>query len=452
MSECSAAAKLLANSKQLPRYTSYPTAPHFHPLSGEEYGAWLATVSPKEAVSLYLHVPYCKKLCWFCGCHTRITEQYDPVSRYVPLLVREMELIAQTLGRKQSVKHIHWGGGSPSYLKPQDFVACMVALASRFDVAGDAEIAIEIDPRNVSEAQVASYAKSGINRVSIGVQDFDTSVQEAINRIQPFRMVYDLIAQCRSYGIENINLDLIYGLPKQSLESIRKTIELVLHIQPERVSLFGYAHVPWKKKNIRLIEEDSLPDEALRLALFAEARNMLTEAGYIAVGLDHFAKPTDSMAVALGNHTLRRNFQGYTTDNSTTLIGLGASAIGNFAQGYAQNNLSLEEYAAAIEGGVLPIVRGFAVSNEDVLRRSIIEQIMCYMQVDLTNICKKHNTPIHSLDAPVAALRYMQEDGLIAFNDSVIKINPAFPQAARMVSAVFDTYHTISNGKHSQVA
>lgn len=452
MNECTIAPRLLADSKQLPRYTSYPTAPHFRPLAGEEYSVWLATVAPKEAVSLYLHVPYCKKLCWFCGCHTRITERYDPVSRYVPLLVREMELIKQALGRRQIVKHIHWGGGSPSYLKPQDFISCMEALSSHFRVAEDAEVAIEIDPRNVSEAQVASYAKSGVNRVSIGVQDFDADVQEAINRVQPFRMVYDLVAQCRSYGIVNVNLDLIYGLPKQTIESMRKTIELVLLIQPERVSLFGYAHVPWKKKNIRLIEEENLPDEALRLALFAEARKMLTDAGYIAVGLDHFAKPADSMAIALRNHTLRRNFQGYTTDNSKTLIGLGASAIGNFAQGYMQNNSSLEDYAASIEGGSLPVVRGFAVSDEDVLRRSIIEQIMCYMRVDLADICARYGAPIQSMEAPVAALRYMQEDGLITLNESVITINPEFPQAARMASAVFDTYHSATGGKHSQVA
>lgn len=444
--------RLLYTPKQLPRYTSYPTAPHFHTMPEEAYREWLGAIAPQEAVSLYLHVPYCKKLCWFCGCHTRISERYEPLAHYIPILIEEMKLVTEAIGRKQPVSHIHWGGGSPSYLRAQDFSACMEALKHHFHIMPWAQVAVEIDPRNVNEAQIASYAKHGVNRVSLGVQDFDHDVQLAINRVQPFGMVYDLLGLCRNYGISDINLDLIYGLPRQSVISIQKTMEMVLHLRPGRISLFGYAHVPWKKKNITLIEEKDLPDEALRLDLFAAARAMLTEAGYIPIGLDHFVLPDDSMAAAYKQKTLHRNFQGYTTDSAPTLIGLGASAIGNFAEGYAQNNGSIEDYSKAVTEGRLATSRGYRLRGDDALHRAIIEQIMCYLEVNIAEICAAYRKPVGQYMSTLAALHYLEEDGLVSIDGSILRINPEYPQAARMASACFDRFYAEESGRHSQVS
>lgn len=443
---------VLSSNKQLPRYTSYPTAPHFSELSPDEYNSWLKNISPEESISLYLHVPYCKKLCWFCGCHTKITEKYEPVSHYTSLLMKEMGLLSKHIGRKQRVSHVHWGGGSPSYMKPMDFSASMAELHKQFDIPSDASMAIEIDPRNVSEANVAAYALSGINRVSIGVQDFDAEVQKAINRIQPYHVVMDLVAQCRNYGINDINFDLIYGLPKQTEESLQRTMELTVTLKPNRISLFGYAHVPWKKKNIRLIDVESLPNEKQRIKLFNIARKILLDAGYISIGLDHFALKDDSMSKALANNTLHRNFQGYTTDGATTLLGLGASAIGNLREGYAQNTLSIEAYDAAINSGNLPIARGFILSEDDRLRRCIIENLMCYLEVDVEPIARAHGKSVSELSPSLAALEYMQHDGLITLKGTSVRVNPELPQAVRLACAAFDTYYRSGTQQHSQVA
>lgn len=436
---------------QVPRYTSYPTAPHFHAMSTQAHETWIKAVPANTAISLYVHIPYCKKLCWFCGCSTKITQKYGPVETYLSLLLREIRMVAERIGRKQAVSHIHFGGGSPTILAPEDFARVMEVLVQQFAIQPNAEIAIEADPRGISEAKVASYKKHGVNRISIGVQDFDASVQEAINRIQPFSMVYDTVKLCRDYGIDNVSLDLIYGLPKQNIESFKRTIDYALLFEPSRIALFGYAHVPWKKKNMRLIDENELPDVTTRYAMFDAASERFNNAGYAAIGLDHFAKQDDSMAIALKARTLKRNFQGYTTDQSNVLIGLGASAISSFSQGYAQNASGVDVYKKAILAAELPTTRGFALSTNDRLRRGIIESLMCYFEVDVASHCNAASVSPSIFDGIFASLMPMKKDGFVSIDGSVIHVNPHFPQAVRLVCAAFDEYFSPDTTQHAQV-
>lgn len=435
---------------QVPRYTSYPTAPHFYPMSVERHTGWISSIPNDTAISLYIHIPYCKKLCWFCGCNTRITQKYGPVETYLSLLLREIRMVADTIGRKQAVQHIHFGGGSPTILTSEDFAQLMNVLCKCFTILPDAEIAIEIDPRGISEAKVAAYSKYGVNRVSIGVQDFDASVQAAINRIQPFSTVYDTIRLCRAYGIEHISLDLIYGLPRQNLEGFKRTLDYALLFDPDRISLFGYAHVPWKKKNMRLINDEELPNDALRHTLFDTAVHAFSNAGYRLIGLDHFAKEDDAMCIAFDAHRLRRNFQGYTTDVSDVLIGLGASAISSFAEGYTQNAAGVDMYEKAILAGTLATSRGYQLTQEDRLRRTIIEELMCYFEVDLAHHGIDVNSQLFGCALPL--LQKMQEDGLITIENNVLRVDVDCPQAVRLACAAFDAFFLPLGSQHAKVS
>ena len=437
---------------QVPRYTSYPTAPHFHDLSPDKYAHWITAIPADDAISLYVHIPYCKKLCWFCGCNTRITRRYEPVETYLTLLVREIHMVAKKIGRKQRVQHIHFGGGSPTILSCTDFEQIMKGLGECFTILPDAEIAIEADPRGISEAKVAAYARHGVNRVSIGVQDFDTTVQEASNRVQSFSTVYNTVKLCRDYGINDISFDLVYGLPRQNMEGFKRTIDYALLFNPSRIALFGYAHVPWKKKNMRLINEKDLPNDTLRHAMFDAASQSLREAGYVSIGLDHFARQNDSMAIAFKQQRLRRNFQGYTTDKSDVLIGFGASAISSLQQGYAQNAVGVDAYEKAILEGKLPTSRGYALNDEDRLRRSIIEALMCHFEVDIAEQCQKAGQSPEILDCAFPQLQKMQADGLICMEDSRIRVHAECPQAVRLVSASFDAYFLPHLSQHAKVS
>lgn len=443
---------LLAYSMQVPRYTSYPTAPHFRAMEEAVHRRWMAAVPATQPVSLYVHVPYCRKLCWFCGCHTRITKRYDPVARFLPVLAREMQLVSAALGRRQAVQHVHFGGGSPSMLEAVDFSAMMQDMRTHFDLLPNAEIAIELDPRGMTEGRIASYAKAGVNRLSIGVQDFSPQVQDAINRQQPFRTVYDTVQLSRDYGIDRINMDLVYGLPRQTLASLGETIAEVLLLAPARIALFGYAHVPWKKKNMRLIDEATLPDAALRAAMFAHASEQLLQAGYVAIGLDHFAHPADSMAMAAREGALHRNFQGYTTDKSPTLIGLGPSSIGAFEAGYVQNKPGIEAWMQAVDAGQLPTGNGIALTDDDRLRRGIIEQLMCCFEVDVAAHCMAIGQPRAALADAFARLDPLVRDGLVTVEGDHIRVSAAYPQAVRLVCAAFDRYLDPQSRQHSQVS
>ncbi len=431
--------------QQLPRYTSYPTAPHFYPLDSHIYCNNLKSLNKKQTLSLYIHIPFCQKLCWFCGCNTKIIHNYNPIKEYMHCLKHELQMFSSLMKNKMKISHIHFGGGSPTLLNTEDFSSLMKEIHNNFIIEKAAQIAIEIDPRTVNEAKIACYAKQGINRVSLGIQDFSLTVQRAINRIQPFNLVYQTTNLLRQYGIDEINFDLIYGLPQQNLSNIQETVELSLSLQPMRIALFGYAHVPWKKKNMNLIDEPILPSEEMRLNLYTKASQMILKDNYIKIGLDHFAKPNDPMSIAYKHKKLSRNFQGYSVEHADTLIGFGVSAISNLDTGYFQNSTTIEEYKKQIDNGVLPITKGYILSKQDKINRHIIEQLMCYFSYDTNQL---------NLDELIInKLTELASDNLICFNQGIIEVNREIPQAIRIVCSLFDEYLDIcSSNKHSKVA
>ncbi len=445
---------VLKYDSQVPRYTSYPTAPHFtSTIDDKIYTSHLQALNSHETLSLYLHIPFCKQMCWYCGCYTKATLRYAPVEDYAQILMREINLVGDLLKQKNhKTTHIHFGGGSPTILQPEAFEQIMQTIKSKFNIAADAEIAIEVDPRNVDEEKIIAYKKMGINRVSIGVQDFNDEVQKAINREQSFDLVYDCIKIFRKYGIENINLDLIYGLPKQSVEMVKKNIDLAMLLKPTRIALFSYAHVLWKKKHMRLIREEDLPDNASRLLMYDEARKKLQQENFFAIGLDHFAKADDSMFQAFQSKVLKRNFQGYSTDSANNIIGFGASAISYLGDCYAQNILDLDEYKKIILSNKLPIAKGVEIGKEDKMRKKIIDELMCYLEVDLQKICDEFGVAKNYFTSEIAALQELVADGLVTVDGLQISINKNAPQICRVVASKFDQFFVASLKQHSKIA
>lgn len=435
---------------KVPRYTSYPTAPHFHAaINGDVVAHWLQTMpEAKDGVSLYFHIPYCREMCWFCGCFTKVTKSDAIIGKYVGLLKQEIALVAAKVG-KRDVSHIHLGGGSPTILSPELFLEIMDTVQQHFTVLPNAEIAVEMDPRTLSESKVAAYANAGVNRASMGIQDFNEQVQTAINRIQPYRIAFQSVQWLREYGIDRVNLDLVYGLPHQSLETLKETVELVLTLKPERIALFGYAHVPWMKKHQRLIDEAMLPDGELRAAMLEQATADLVAAGFETIGFDHFALPHDALAVAQREKRLHRNFQGYTTDEAETLIGFGISSIGHLPQGYVQNTSDIHTYEKAILAGQLPIARGCALTEDDRVRAEIIEAIMCNFEVDLDMIAHKHHAGVHKFDAERARLQELEAQGLVTMHAHNVTVTDEGRALVRVVAAVFDAYLEFSSERHS---
>ena len=428
-----------------PRYTSYPTAPHFHDgVTGQTYGAWLEQLDPDAPVSLYLHVPYCRSLCWYCGCNTRATTRDEPVAAYLTRLLAELRLVADHLPARMTISHLALGGGTPAILKPDQIDALMAAVRARFDFAVDAELAMEIDPRHFDAEDAAALARNGFTRASTGVQSFDPAVQAAINRIQPFDMVRDAFDMLRAEGVTKINADLIYGLPKQSVDSARASAEAAAALDPDRLAVFGYAHVPHMKSHQNLILEADLPDAPARIDQADAMEAALVRCGYRPVGIDHYARPDDPMTKALDAGTLKRNFQGYTTDRADTLIALGASAIGAAPSGYVQNIADVRAWSQAVEAGALPIARGVAVSAEDALRRAIIERIMTDLSVDVDAVAAHHG-----LSAPAFDIAELEAAGVAAREGSVIHVNPAFKPLARLAAAAFDERLAAGPVKHS---
>ncbi|NQW02328.1 MAG: oxygen-independent coproporphyrinogen III oxidase [Rhodospirillales bacterium] len=434
-----------------PRYTSYPTAPHFHDgVTGRDYESWLQVLPSTETLSLYLHVPFCQRMCWYCGCQTKIAAQYQPVADYAKHLAMEIELVSKQLRNRPSVQHIHWGGGTPTILSADDFMALMNRLRTQFTISFDAEIAIEIDPRTMTREYAGKLAEAGVNRASLGVQDFNPDVQKAINRPQSFEQTRDVTEWLRDAGIGHINLDLMYGLPQQTVADVQRTVDLTMALDADRYSVFGYAHVPWMKTHQKQIVEADLPGAEDRLNQAAAIATRLQDNGYRAIGLDHFAKPDDTMVRALDGGRLHRNFQGYTTDSAATLIGLGASAIGHLPQGYVQNTASVAPYKAAIEKGQLPVARGIKLSSNDRLRRQIIERLMCDLAVDVTALTPPASSPLDAFGEELAQIRCMQADGLVELNDGVVQITDAGRPYVRAVCAVFDQYLDKGRGRHSR--
>lgn len=445
---------ILKYDRQIPRYTSYPTAPHFRSdINSEIYSSWLTELPNEETLSLYFHIPFCKQLCWYCGCYTKATRRYAPIEDYIHILIREIKIISSLLGqKKRHVTHIHFGGGSPTILHKDTFHHLMMAIRTEFIITSDAEIAIEVDPRNLVGDDIKNYAKEGINRVSIGVQDFNHEVQLAINREQSFDLVYDCVKLFKKYGIDDINLDLIYGLPKQTLEMIERNIEYSLLLKPQRIALFSYAHVQWMKKHMRLIKEEDLPLAKTKIEMYRTAATKLIAKEYIPIGLDHFARKENLMTIAKENKNLKRNFQGYSTDNGTAIIGFGVSAISYLPNGYAQNTLDFSEYEKNILSEKLPVKKGVKTTKEDKIRKKIIDEIMCYLEVDLNKICKTYNLKNDYFTTEIKALEKLENDNLIKIQENKIIINSSFPQISRIVASFFDEYLEENNKKHSKIA
>lgn len=444
---------ILKYDRQTPRYTSYPTAPHFKSnITSEIYGSWLKDIPKEENLSLYFHIPFCKQLCWYCGCYTKATRRYAPVEDYIHLLLREIKIVATFLNQKRHISHIHFGGGSPTILHKDTFHQLMKAIRTEFNINSDAEIAIEVDPRNISEDDVKAYAKEGINRVSIGVQDFNHEVQLAINREQSFEVVYDCVKFFKKYGIDDINLDLIYGLPKQTIEMVKKNIDYSLLLKPQRIALFSYAHVQWMKKHMRLIKEEDLPLPETKIEMYRQAAEKLIAEEYEPIGLDHFAKKENSMAIAKKNKNLKRNFQGYSTDTASYMIGFGASSISYLPNGYTQNCLDFIEYKKNILDEKLPVKKAIQISEEDIMRKKIIDEIMCYLEVDLNKVCKIFNLENDYFASEIKALHELEKDNLIKIKENKITINSSFPQISRITASFFDKYLEENNKKHSKIA
>ncbi|MGB0682972.1 MAG: oxygen-independent coproporphyrinogen III oxidase [Magnetovibrionaceae bacterium] len=429
---------------RVPRYTSYPTSPHFSEAVGHEtYRGWLENLDPKTPLSLYTHIPFCDEMCWFCGCFTKIVKKYEPVSDYLDVVLAEIDLLADTLPGRFSARHLHWGGGSPTMLTGADWMRTLDKLRSRFDIDEHSEIAVEMDPRTATEGYVKAVTDAGVNRASIGVQDFDAKVQEAIHRIQPYDVTARVVGWLRDHGVKSINMDLMYGLPHQTTELVLKQIDLAHGLAPARVALFGYAHVPWMKTHQKMIDEAVLPGADDRWEQLTMATEKLKDLGYVQIGFDHFARPDDEMAVALAEGRLRRNFQGYTVDDGQTLVGLGASSIGNLPQGYAQNTQRLRQYADEVKAGRFPVVKGFELTAEDETRRGIIEKIMCELTVDLGAFEER-------FEAEIDALSPLADDGIVALDGDRITVTEEGRPFVRLVAATFDTYLASGKARHSR--
>ena len=435
----------------LPRYTSYPTAPHFIAAVGAgTYRLWLEDVPPGSAASLYLHLPFCRSMCWYCGCHTTVTSRDEPIARYVDALHREIDLVAEALPGRITARHIHFGGGTPTLMQPAQFIALMDRLRTRFDIADDAEIAIEIDPRTLDKAMVDALAAGGVNRASLGVQSFDPVVQRAINRVQTFDETKVAVARLRAAGIAAINFDLIYGLPHQTVESCLDTAAQSLELEPDRFAVFGYAHVPTFKLHQRKIQQSALPDGAKRHAQAEAIAGVLVGADYRRIGLDHYARPKDALAIASDNDALHRNFQGYTTDACETLLGFGASSIGRLPQGYVQNALLIGTYQQRIAAGELAVGKIRAFAAEDRLRAAVIERIMCDYRVDLDEVCGRFGADPDELLASAEGLDVLSDDGIVWRERNVLTIADDARPLVRLLAAAFDQYLGQAPANHSR--
>ncbi len=437
--------------ERLPRYTSYPTAPQFSDAIGHQaYAEWLAAIPGETTASLYLHVPFCRSMCWYCGCHTTITQRDAPIVDYLAVLRREIALVADRLSAPLPVSHVHFGGGTPTVMEPAAFIGLMDLMRQRFSLEAGAEIAVEIDPRTLTRTMTAALGEAGVTRASLGVQSFDPVVQRAINRIQSFEQTARAANGLRQAGVRGINFDLIYGLPHQTLESCVDTVRQSIELRPERFSVFGYAHVPTFKKHQRRIDEAALPDGAARYEQAEAIAEALVSAGYCRIGLDHYALPEDSMVQAQAAGSLHRNFQGYTTDPGDVLIGFGASAIGRLPQGYAQNEVVLGRYAERISRGELATSKGYALTADDRLRADLIERVMCDFHVNVSQVCRTHGIEPETLLQSIPRLRMLEQDGIIRLKDNVVSVNDDTRFLVRTVASAFDAYLGASGRTHSR--
>jgi oxygen-independent coproporphyrinogen-3 oxidase len=433
-----------------PRYTSYPTAPHFHPgIDAATVEGWIAAIPRNERLSLYIHVPFCDRLCWFCACHTKQTRHYKPVATFLESLHREIRTVAAKVGDRARVAALHFGGGSPTLIAPDDMHDLMAALRESFTFLPDASISVEIDPNDMDEGRLDALAAIGMTRASLGIQDFEEKVQKAINRDQSFEDTRAVIDGLRARGVGSVNLDILYGLPHQTCDSVVATVEKVLSLRPERIALFGYAHVPWFKKHQTMIDEAALPGTAERLAQSLAAAEAIREAGYDAIGLDHFALPGDSLARAAAGGELKRNFQGYTDDGCETLIGLGPSSVSRYRQGYAQNVTATGEYQRQVDEGGLAIARGIALSDDDRLRAWVIERLMCDFSFSAAEAASRFGQAATPVLAEAALLAEEKPEAALVRQGELFVIPEAKRPLVRLVAARFDGYLARGTARHS---
>nr|WP_315476445.1 oxygen-independent coproporphyrinogen III oxidase [uncultured Undibacterium sp.] len=440
-----------------PRYTSYPTADRFHTDFNEtayiQYLEQRNQAVNKPPLSLYIHIPFCASLCYYCACNKVITKDRSKSAIYLSYLARELQLVKQHLSTRETISQLHLGGGTPTFLSEDEMRGLMTMLRDNFDFAADAEISIEIDPRTVTAETLQLLADVGFNRTSLGVQDFDEQVQIAVHRIQPYDMVEKCITQSREVGFQSINFDLIYGLPKQSLESFSRTLDQVIALSPARIALYNYAHLPTRFKPQRRINEADLPSAEQRLQIFLMSLRRLLAEGYVYIGLDHFAKPDDSLALAVKDKSLHRNFQGYTTRADCDLIALGLSSIGKIGASYVQNLRTLDEYYAALDQNKLPVEKGFHLNADDLLRREIIMDLMCSTKLDIPSIEKTYDIKFEEYFASeLARVRTYVDEGLMSIDKSAVSVTAKGRMFVRAFSMVFDQYLSRqSSAKYSKL-
>lgn len=428
-----------------PRYTSYPTADRFqqdYPASA--YTAHLqqrAQAEQAPPLSIYAHLPFCESLCYFCACNKIITQDHSRSAEYLEILYREMDLVGPHLGRHNQAVQLHLGGGTPTFLSAAELTALMDQIRRHVEFTPDAELGVEIDPRTVTPASLAMLAGLGFNRTSFGVQDFDPLVQAAVNRIQPYDMVRTALQASRDNGFQSINVDLIYGLPKQTPESFSRTLDQLIELSPDRIALYNYAHLPDRFKAQRLIHAEDLPSADARLGIFLMSVRRLLAAGYVYIGLDHFAKPDDELNQARLNQSLHRNFQGYTTRAQCDLLGFGISAIGKIGHAYIQNHHSLNAYRDSLSQGRLPTSKGFDLCPEDAMRREVIMTVMCSMPLDFAAFQARHGRSFEAcFPEELERLRPYADAGLLELDASGLRVLPKGRVFVRALAMVFDQY------------
>jgi oxygen-independent coproporphyrinogen-3 oxidase len=437
-------------AKPVPRYTSYPTAPHFSGDVGEaKVRKWLAALDQSAKLSLYAHIPFCDTLCWFCGCHTRHTLQYKPIAAYLEVLKQEIEQVGDLVHSAARVTNLHFGGGSPTILHAEDLKAVIACFKANFRFDAQAEIAFEIDPRDFTDEKMDALAEAGMNRASIGVQDFDPDVQAAINRFQSVEETRRIVEGLRARGVRSLNIDALYGLPRQSLDRVLSSLRHVTDMRPDRIALFGYAHVPWMKKHMSMISEADLPSPLERFEQAQAAAELLVSLGYERIGFDHFALPADSMAVAARAGRLKRNFQGYTDDPATALIGFGASSISEFPQGYAQNAPATGDYMRRVRAGEISTVRGYKFLPDDRMRKAFIEQLLCNFRVDAFAFTEQFGDGARPLFGEAMLYAQGHTDGLCTWSDGIFAVTERGRPFVRTIAAQFDAFLNVGAARHS---
>lgn len=428
-----------------PRYTSYPPAPAFSKDFGpEDYENAIIENNLQNStaeLSLYFHIPFCDTLCYFCGCNMLVTHRRETIRKYLDYLKREIDMIWKLISHSREVTQLHWGGGTPSYLNPDEIRELGNFINERFEYVDDPEVGVEIDPRGLTFEHMKAFREVGFNRISMGVQDFDPKVQKAVNRIQPESITRQAIEWARELGFKSINLDLIYGLPFQTVESFEKTIDKVIELSPERLAVFNFAYVPWLKPHQRVIRKEDLPAPEVKLKILKMTIEKLTEAGYVYIGMDHFAKPDDELAIAQKEKTLYRNFQGYSTRAGADLYAFGMSAISQFQNIYAQNYKELREYYAKIDEGKFPTAVGYRMNQDDIIRKHVIMRLMCDMELTKSEVERKFSINFDEYFADsILKLQEFIDDGLVGLTDDKIIVTLMGRLVIRNIAMCFDAY------------